>query len=218
MRYPKGYGIVFKKVLCDPTLKIEVKALYALLAAYTGQDDVCWPSVPTMAKALGCSEQSIRNWCRELEKRGWLQVQKSDRSSNTYELQIPYPPQPGLTPPSTGVEGTPSTGVDPTMNTLTSTNDKEIPESTPVVPDDASHPPVQPRKAVYDYEKKVWKLTESDIEFWEECYEGVDVKKELFHMKAWLSAHPKKKDFNRFITSWLSRSQERSTTFARRAK
>lgn len=106
MKYPSGYGMVFKKVLCDPTISIEAKAIYALLASYTGADEACFPSVPTMAEAMGCSVQSVRNWCKELESKGWVIIVRSDRSSNRYELQIPAPPPPALSPPSTGVEPT----------------------------------------------------------------------------------------------------------------
>jgi hypothetical protein len=130
MKYPKGYGIVFKSVLCDPSIRVEVKALYALLASYTGADDFCWPSIPTMAKALDCTQQSIRNWCDELEKAGCLEIQRFNDGvhSNRYWLVLPGRVlNPDIVPSSTPVEEDSSTPVEPTKNTLTSNKDKYAP-------------------------------------------------------------------------------------------
>ena len=217
-----GYGIIHQCVMVKSTISRDARCLYALIQSYSGSTGRCWPAVDTLSKHLGCSERSIQNWLSELEKNGLMEIERRDGQTNVFHPLVPEDIE-GVNRdaplPRTGVHpgGAPAFTQTVSMNTISEQED--VPESTPVVPDDASHPPVPTkRKVFYDYDKKVWKLTETDIEFWEECYEGVDVRKELFHMKAWLSAHPKKKDFNRFITSWLSRSQDRSTTFARRAR
>ena len=132
MKYPSGYGMVFKKVLCNPLIRIEVKALYSLLASYTGADEVCWPSIATMAKALNCSGQSIRNWIDELKKSGWLKSQRSSDGihSNRYWLVLPEEVlNVGSVPSSTGVENPSSTGVEPTINIFTDNKDKYAPLS-----------------------------------------------------------------------------------------
>lgn len=72
----------------------------------------------------------------------------------------------------------------------------------------------KPSAISYDYDAKVWKLTEEYIAFLKECYDGVDVMSELFKMKGWLDSHPRKINFKAFITNWLSKSQGRSTAFS----
>ncbi len=122
MRYPSGYGIVFKAVVCDPSIDIGPKALYALLAAYTGADEVCWPSVTTMAKCLGVTGRAVQLWMRVLESKGWVQMEPVNGSSNKYHLTTP---EPGFTG---GVnEGSPGgcTGVHPTINNETKNKDKK---------------------------------------------------------------------------------------------
>lgn len=51
------------------------------------------------------------------------------------------------------------------------------------------------------------------MESWEQAYPAVDVKQELLKMCVWLDANPKKKKTAngvvRFITNWLSRTQDR---------
>jgi len=171
MKYPKGYGMVFKKVLCDPSIRIEVKAIYALLASYTGADDMCWPSIATMAKALACSEQSVRNWAEELEIAGWLTIQRFNDGihSNRYSLAIPEQVlNPGAVPSSTPV--------DPTMNSLTKNNDRHslLPTSLPALrlPQADPKPMKIPRQTVKAIKKEntVRKITDYYQELFVEEY------------------------------------------------
>lgn len=103
--------------------------------------------------------------------------------------------------------------------------DEPIPLELPVLDTDeeekVSTPSVRrlrkdPKKLVfYDYDERVWKgITQSDLDFWQDDFDGVDVVSEIKHMKGWLDCHPKKKDFKRFIVNWLGRAQGRSTVFA----
>lgn len=52
-----------------------------------------------------------------------------------------------------------------------------------------------------------------DIALWSELYPAVDVMQDLREMKGWLISNPKKKKtksgINRFITNWLSKTQNR---------
>jgi hypothetical protein len=209
MKYPSGYGMVFKKVMCDPSIKIEVKALYALLAAYTGSSDVCWPSVFTISACLGCSEQSVRNWMIELRDKGWIEIEYSKGNhTNKYHLIIP----------PTGVEGIPPTGVDPTSNTLTSNTKDTEPVSTPV-----PAPPCKPRQGTnhgvpnllpicFDWTDGTWiDISDEEVRAWEIAYPAVNIEQELMKMSAWLRADPRRKkvQYRRFITGWLSRAQQR---------
>jgi hypothetical protein len=75
------------------------------------------------------------------------------------------------------------------------------------------------KKIFYDYDEKVWRgITQADIDFWQDDFDGLEIISELKKMKAWLDSNPKKKDFKRFISGWLLRGQGRSTTFARGKK
>lgn len=54
-------------------------------------------------------------------------------------------------------------------------------------------------------------ITEEDKEEWEEAYPACDVPRQLAEMNQWLKSNPakaKKKQWRRFVTGWLSRSQE----------
>ena len=121
--------MVFKTVLCDPTISVSAKAIYALLASYTGADDECWPSVATMAKCLGCGRTSVKNWLHELAGKGWLEVTYSKgHSTNRYKLVIPMA---STALPVTPVWGIPVIPVTPTINNLTINNEVRT-VSTPV--------------------------------------------------------------------------------------
>jgi len=71
-------------------------------------------------------------------------------------------------------------------------------------------------KINFNFDKGEWEnITLKDIAGWEEAYPACDVKVELAQMREWCIANPKKakkKNYRRFITNWLSRSQERGGT------
>lgn len=55
-------------------------------------------------------------------------------------------------------------------------------------------------------------IIDEDIQQWSEAAPACDIKRELAAMHAWLTANPKKakkSNYARFITTWLSRSQDR---------
>lgn len=62
----------------------------------------------------------------------------------------------------------------------------------------------------------VWGGIQSeDMKLWNEAFPACDIKQELKKMAAWIIANPakgKKKNYRRFITSWLSRTQEKGGT------
>lgn len=57
-------------------------------------------------------------------------------------------------------------------------------------------------------------ITEQNKKDWSEAFPACDVELELKQMREWLISHPekRKKKYRRFITGWLSRSQERGGT------
>lgn len=76
--------------------------------------------------------------------------------------------------------------------------------------------PKKPDDIDFDFELKRWKnITKEDVELWKESYPACQLKIELLEMINWIiSAGPKghKKNWRRFITNWLARSQEKGGT------
>lgn len=65
-------------------------------------------------------------------------------------------------------------------------------------------------------DKSLYPVTQSQIDHWSELYPAVDVKQELLKMQGWLESNPNrrktKRGINAFITSWLSREQDKGST------
>jgi len=63
-------------------------------------------------------------------------------------------------------------------------------------------------------------ITDRDIKNWEDAYPACQVKIEIKQMREWLISNPtkKKKNYRRFITNWLSHSQERGGTKLKKGK
>lgn len=64
------FAVVPAELLRDPTISVQAKALYALMATYTGER----PGQNTLAEQAGVSDRTIRNWMNELEEAGWMSV------------------------------------------------------------------------------------------------------------------------------------------------
>lgn len=73
----------------------------------------------------------------------------------------------------------------------------------------------QKQKIIFDFNNKKWKnVIVEDKNQWSEAYPACDVELELRQMREWLLSNPdkRKKNYRRFITNWLARSQERGGT------
>lgn len=85
-----GYGLVFKRVMKDKDISIEAKALYSYLSAYAGSDESSFPSVELIKHELNIGKQRYQRARRELEKTGYLQVDRKLNGniygSNLYTL------------------------------------------------------------------------------------------------------------------------------------
>lgn len=85
-----GYGLVFKRVMKDKNISIEAKALYSYLSAYAGSDESSFPSVELIKHELNIGKQRYQRARRELEKTGYLQVDRKQNGniygSNLYTL------------------------------------------------------------------------------------------------------------------------------------
>lgn len=77
-----------------------------------------------------------------------------------------------------------------------------------------SHPrPVElPERYLQGVEAFFTHFLTEDHSTWREAYPGIDVEAEAQKAKLWLLSNPRnrKKNFSRFLTNWLARSQERA--------
>jgi len=67
----------------------------------------------------------------------------------------------------------------------------------------------------FDYKNGDWKnISQNDIDGWKQAYPACDIFIELFQMREWCLSNPNKtkKNWRRFITNWLSRTQEKGGT------
>lgn len=89
-KYPIGYGIVQTAVMRMKGLSVGSKALYALLASYTGSKEYCFPSIKRIAEDLDVKEDTVYKYMKELKKNKLLIVSKlypnTTRNNNKYEI------------------------------------------------------------------------------------------------------------------------------------
>jgi hypothetical protein len=86
---PKGYGMVQTAVMkCK--ISIHAKAIYALLASYTGTQEFCFPSVKMMTEDLQISKTKVIEYLKELESFGLIKKEKLSGNpfnhSNKYKI------------------------------------------------------------------------------------------------------------------------------------
>ena len=55
-------------------------AVYCYLDDRANKDGVCWPAIPTIARELNLSEQTVRRGIRDLEKRGCIKTEQRYRT------------------------------------------------------------------------------------------------------------------------------------------
>jgi DNA-binding MarR family transcriptional regulator len=61
------FGIVSYEVISDPTLSIQAKGLYSMLACYANKERTCWPSISTLSDDLNISQSSTNRLIKELK-------------------------------------------------------------------------------------------------------------------------------------------------------
>jgi len=78
-----------------------------------------------------------------------------------------------------------------------------------------------PIKIIFNFEDAEFiDITKKDKAIWKKAYPACDIELELNKMAAWLIANPKNKksNYKRFISNWLSRTQDRGGTNAKAGK
>jgi hypothetical protein len=95
-KMPTGYGMVQTEVMKLKGLSIEAKAIYCLLASYTGSKEYCFPKIETMCEDLGVSEQRFYKHIRQLKEKNLIKITKlygDMRNNNKYEIGYIDTPQ-----------------------------------------------------------------------------------------------------------------------------
>ncbi len=103
----RGYGVVTRAVMRDPSLTCEAKAIYAYLCSFAGDGDVAFPSVEAMLDELGMGRSRFYKHRQLLLDAGLLEVSKGRRAGsryehNVYRLRAPAAPFRLSTPPASG--------------------------------------------------------------------------------------------------------------------
>ena len=85
----QGFTQVPNYFLRNPDLSLGAKMTYAMLLSYAWHDDYCFPGQVRLAQDLAVSERSVRTYMRELEKPGYVTVERRGLGKpNLYTLYI----------------------------------------------------------------------------------------------------------------------------------
>lgn len=91
--YREGYGLVLQRIMRDPSLTVESKAIYGYLSSFAGASGTCYPSVKLMCAELNMSETRFAKHLRPLKEAGVVVVKKQRDGSrfaqNVYEISRP---------------------------------------------------------------------------------------------------------------------------------
>lgn len=80
----KGYGKTDNKIIRDPTLTMESRQLYAILASYCDKNRVCYPSIDQLLRDTGISKDRLYRHMRILEQRGIIEKYYSKSETSTF--------------------------------------------------------------------------------------------------------------------------------------
>jgi len=73
MQKNKRYGIINYEVISDPSLSLNSKAVYSVLAVHCNKNRTCFPSIGTVADMLNVSYSTIWRSMNELKKKNVLE-------------------------------------------------------------------------------------------------------------------------------------------------
>lgn len=88
----RGHGTVQRDIMTSD-ISVYSKALYALLASYTGSNETCYPSVKTICKNLKVSKNTIIKSVKELIENDLIVVSKKFNKDGGYDNNVYEPLQ-----------------------------------------------------------------------------------------------------------------------------
>jgi len=91
-KMPSGYGMVQTEIM-KLDISIQSKAIYALLASYTGSNQYCWPTIETIGNDMNLSKPMIIKYLKELETENLIKKSKKypgnfQKNHNQYEIMF----------------------------------------------------------------------------------------------------------------------------------
>ncbi len=85
----RGYTMVPNHLLESNKLTPGAKLSYAMLLKYAWQDNFCFPGQQRLAKDMGVSRQSVNNYIKELQTKGFLSIKRLGQGKpNIYTLNV----------------------------------------------------------------------------------------------------------------------------------
>lgn len=66
------FGLVDADVMQDPSLSLQAKGVYGLLATFAGRDRTCFPSITHLAELSGVHRRSVERALAELKEKGYV--------------------------------------------------------------------------------------------------------------------------------------------------
>lgn len=220
-----GYGINPKSVWTDERIGVYAKAVISYFLSYTGAGKIeCWPSMETIAKHVGISENTARKAIAELETIGWVESGKlSDNPMNhqkKYILTIIENAQDAGSYLTGCVPDTsPRAFTEPHHRPISSivehehNNNNNNHEHEQHAPSAQLSPPhaLAPQMTCVG---GVYRITSDHVQKLEDLYTHLDIMAELKKAAMWLEANPSRrktpKGMPRFINAWMERSQNSS--------
>ncbi|MBS6395850.1 MAG: helix-turn-helix domain-containing protein [Clostridiales bacterium] len=215
---------MYQEVMRNNQLSPEAKAIYAYLSSIAGSGDSCYPSVETMQKELCMSKNRLMKHMGQLIAFGVVEKAR-ERNGNIYgrniykithevesanDLKRIFEAVENEAVEIRAVENEAVNNNNTNNNTLNNNSIGVCPE---------------PESSVSGYsdillpliDKSEYNVPLPKIEQWQQAYPAVDVRQELLRMISWLNANPKRKKtkrgVDRFITTWLSKEQDRGGTY-----
>ena len=87
---PGGFVSLPKALAADPALPPTAKLAFAALADHLRDGaELCWPSIPRIARMIGASRRAAQLAIRDLAAAGWIVLNGSPGRATRYELRNP---------------------------------------------------------------------------------------------------------------------------------
>ena len=83
------------ELLEDSRLSPPARVLFGILAGHLIDKDHCWPGQQRLAEKLNVTARAVRNYLKELQDAGWIEVEERAGASSIYRLN------PGTSVPTT---------------------------------------------------------------------------------------------------------------------
>jgi hypothetical protein len=83
-----GFTQIPNLLLKSPQLSNNAKVVYAKLLSYAWENSLCFPGQERMAEEIGTSQPTIARSLLELQKEGWLDIERRGQGkTNVYTLK-----------------------------------------------------------------------------------------------------------------------------------